>query len=406
MDWLLLVYKIPREPTAGRVYVWRKLKQLGAIAVQDAVWVLPAAPRTREQFQWLAAEIADLDKARSVRLADIAILYRSNLQTRLIEEELRARELPHRIFGGTQFFDRKEVKDAAAYLRVVVNPRDEISLRRILNYPARGIGETTVERIERHARAKRVPFVEALASIETISDVPDAARRGADSVLSAIARARAQFRAEGASLARTARSLFETVGLRRELDEAAEGGKDGERRWDNVEHLVSSIERYEGSERAARGGGASLIDFLSRITLTRDEDEEDPRNQITLSTLHAAKGLEFRVVFLIGCVEGRLPHARTTDPKITEAAPSDVEEERRLFYVGVTRARDILYLVRPRRAALRGRVTPLAPSRFLEALPEDHTEEYVRKDIAPIEVDDLAAMTRDLLARLGTRTAT
>jgi DNA helicase-2/ATP-dependent DNA helicase PcrA len=142
---------------------------------------------------------------------------------------------------------------------------------------------------------------------------------------------------------------------------------------------------------------------LERVTLRGEDKSEQAGEGVVLSSLHAAKGLEFSVVFLIGCVEGQLPHSRTTDPKVTEAAPTDVEEERRLFYVGVTRARDRLYLTRAANRMFRGEQQKLAPSRFLNALPEDAIEEYSRKEVEPLDFNEVAALGRDFLTRLAAK---
>jgi len=329
---------------------------------------------------------------------DIAVLYRSALKARLVEEELRASNIAYRLFGGTQAFDKKEVKDAIAYLRVVVHPRDEISLRRILNYPARGIGETTVERVERHARKKRIPFAEAVTKLSEVPEAPDGAARGADTLLAALSRARERFDA-GAKLSDAARTLFDEVGLRAAVSQAdGEGTAAAARRVGNLEFLVDAIGRYEVSERANKPG---IDQFLARITLASEQDEADAGNVVTLSTLHASKGLEFPVVFLLGVNEGELPHARTTDPKITDATPADIEEERRLFYVGVTRAEDRLYLVRAKRKSMRGRITPLAPSRFLEGLPEEDVEAHHDEASPPLDFDEISKLGDDLLAKLA-----
>ncbi len=335
-----------------------------------------------------------------VAYRDMAILYRSNLQSRVLEEELRANGIPYKLFGGQQFFDRKEIKDAAAYLRVAVNSRDDMSLRRIVNYPPRGIGDTTLERLDRLRLARGITFHDALAQAGEVSDVPDAARRSTEHLLAALSSTGERFKT-GRGMAEAASQLFETVGLKQAL--MGEDDPSGARRWENVKFLLRSIERYE-----ARPGGEkpSLAQFLARITLRKDDTEEPEDvtpNQVTLSTLHGAKGLEFHTVFLIGCVEGQLPHSRTTDPKITEAAPTDVDEERRLFYVGVTRARDRLYICRFKRRLLRGQVVEAVPSRFLEGLPDDATEPYARETrpaLPPEEVADLAAA---LLAKLKAR---
>jgi DNA helicase-2/ATP-dependent DNA helicase PcrA len=163
-----------------------------------------------------------------------------------------------------------------------------------------------------------------------------------------------------------------------------------------VGYLLRSIERYEALEG---GRKPSIAEFLQRITMRLDKEEAEAGNRVTLSTLHASKGLEFPIVFLIGCVEGQLPHSRSTDPKITEASPSDVEEERRLFYVGVTRAREQLYLSRPKQRMMRGKVTELTPSRFLDGLPEQYVTEYIRTETKELDFDEIAELGRKFLER-------
>ncbi len=360
-----------------------------------------------QEAKFVAKEIRGL-RAESMRAGDVAVLYRSNLQARAIEEELRVEGIPYRVVGGTQFFEKKEVKDALAYLRVVANPRDELSLRRILNYPTRGIGDATIERLERFGKARRHTF--AHAALETLPnephllpDVPDAARDGARKLSLAIERARASLGT--APLTLLTRQLFEEVGLRAELQDGKDLGaapKEGETpkrvRWENVEFLLRSIERYEKLPDETR---PSLATFLARLTIRRDEESENvPGDEVTLSSLHSSKGLEWPVVFLIGVNEGTLPHLRTIDPKASEAAPTDVEEERRLFYVGVTRARERLYLSRFLRREMRGAEKPTVPSRFLEGLPEEHTEKYERDDDAPASDTEALALAQQFLAKL------
>jgi superfamily I DNA/RNA helicase len=346
------------------------------------------------EAQFVAREITDFQKEKR-KLSDIAILYRSNLQARLIEEELRGAGIAYRMFGGTQFFDRKEVKDAAAYLRVVVNPRDELSLRRVINYPPRGIGDVTLERLSVHATAQNISLAQALEHAGAIEGIPQQAKDSIAAFDAQLKDVRARFRG-GEKLASTAHSLFEGAGVQRELLDA-EGGKVGARKWENVLYLVKSIERYEANLTAQK---PSLAAFLQRITMRIDKETEEAGNKVTLSTLHAAKGLEFPIVFLIGCVEGQLPHSRTTDPKVTEAAPTDVEEERRLFYVGVTRAQDRLYLTRPKQRSMRGRVSPVTPSRFLDGLPQEHYEHYERPDREALDASEVADVTAEILRQL------
>jgi superfamily I DNA/RNA helicase len=326
---------------------------------------------------------------------EIAILYRSNLQARIVEEELRVEGLQYKLVGGQQFFDRKEVKDVAAYLRLIVNPRDEVSLRRILNYPARGLGTKTVERIEAHAEAHALTFGKALEQIALVDGVPDASRRAGQELVAMLGRYRERLEG-GGPLAPAAREMVEQLGIRAELAAAADGGEQGTMRFGNVEHLMGWLERYEKKEARTK---RSLQNFLERVTLRGDQAQEEQPASITMSTLHGAKGLEFDIVFLIGCNEGYLPHSRTTDPKVTEVYAPDVEEERRLFYVGVTRARDRLYLTRPKRRMLRGVVTELHPSRFLEGLPEEHLERYERIETKALETNELASLGREFLLK-------
>jgi DNA helicase-2/ATP-dependent DNA helicase PcrA len=338
-------------------------------------------------------EIRDQIQA-GVTPSEISVLYRGNLQARLLEEELRAAGVAYRLFGGTQFFDRKEVKDVAAYLRLLVNPRDEVSLRRVLNYPARGLGTKTVERIEAHAEQHSIPFAKALEQAGFIEGIPEASRKAAVALCELLARYRQ--RVAPGSLAQLARELIEELGVRKDLADAADGGEAGAIRYGNVEHLLRWLARYEQS--AARDQQA-LQTFLERVTLRGESAEETVEGAVTLSTLHASKGLEFDVVFIIGCVEGQLPHSRTLDPKVTEVAPADVEEERRLFYVGVTRAKERLYLTRPRKRLLRGSATELFPSRFLEGLPEDQIELYERTEEKALDLGEIADLGRQFLLK-------
>jgi superfamily I DNA/RNA helicase len=326
---------------------------------------------------------------------DMAVLYRSNLQARLLEEELRAQAVPYQLYGGTQFFDRKEVKDAAAYLRAVVNFADDISLRRIVNYPARGVGTKTVERLDAFAEAQRCSFGQALLRAEEVPAVPPEARAAIGRLLNLLHESSAALE-QGKNLVQIARRIFDSVDLRGDLSAAADGGPQGALRYRNIEYLLTWLERYESkAEREAR----SLQNFLERVTLRGDPKDSEAGEGVVLSTLHAAKGLEFAVVFLIGCVEGQLPHSRTTDPKVTESSPTDVEEERRLFYVGVTRARDRLYLTRPEARMFRGERQKLTASRFLNDLPEQATETYTRKEVEPLDFGEIADLARAFLNR-------
>jgi len=354
-----------------------------------------------QEAKFVAGEIRTLYKDGK-KLGDMAVLYRSNLQARLIEEELRVEGLPYRLVGGTQFFEKKEVKDAIAYLRIAVNPKDELSLRRILNYPSRGIGEVAVQRLEQYALARGRGFVNAVMHADGIDGLSDVAKAGCAKVQRAIEQMREQL--ETPHLSRASLDYFDAVGLRADLEGGAarEGASIADKqRWLNVEHMLKGLDRWEAKDEEVR---PSLATFLQRLTVRREEEGEPaPGNEVTLSSLHGSKGLEWPVVFLIGINEGTLPHSRTIDPKASEAAPTDVDEERRLFYVGVTRARDRLYLCRFKRREIRGKELPTTPSRFLMGLPEDILETVTRDDAAPLALEDNTSSAAAFLAMLKGR---
>ena len=353
-----------------------------------------ALPEPQEEAKFVASEIRKL-QGEGTDASEIAVLYRSNTQAKLLEEELRIAGIAYRVFGGTKFFDRKEIKDGIAYMRIALNPRDELSLRRIVNTPARGLGSQSIRHIVDYAQAHRMSLLRALRSAGSIEPLSARAQASAVRLGEAIESAGKGFRAGG--LANTATSLLRAVGL---LQDDAAQTPDAKRRRANIDFLVRSIERLETRGGADREGLQRLLHHIALDSSDPDEPEEQGR-QVTLSSLHSAKGLEFSVVFLIGCVEGVLPHARTTDPKITDASVADLEEERRLFYVGVTRARDLLYLTRHKDRVARGRLVKITPSRFLQGLPDADTESYQSSESRELGRQEVADMAKALLERLG-----
>jgi DNA helicase-2/ATP-dependent DNA helicase PcrA len=277
----------------------------------------------------------------------VAVLYRSNAQSQLIEAALREQGIGHRVVGGAQFFERKEVKDVLAYLKLALNPADEISLRRVINYPARGIGEATLEKLAMHAATRSWPLWQCVERVDAFDDVPNAAREGCRQLAQLVADARRELFGDKRAPSAVAGSIVERVALRGELVASAPSPDSASKRWANVEGVLATLARRE-----ARDGGKGtdgLAAFLQTLTMNLDSEGEEVGDVVTLSTLHGSKGLEFDVVFLIGCEEGYLPHARTLDARATDSLESggaDIEEERRLFYVGVTRARERLVLAR------------------------------------------------------------
>jgi DNA helicase-2/ATP-dependent DNA helicase PcrA len=304
------------------------------------------------EARFVATEI----QALGARPGEVAVLYRSNLQARPFEDALREAGLPYQVVGGQEFYERKEVKDVLAYLRLALSPRDEISLRRIVNYPARGIGPATLAR----------------AAAEGAPTLFEGLRPHAPEFCGLIDRLR-----EGLATgdpAAAAEQLVAELRLYEDLHDAAASATAAQRRIGNVKDLIAGL-----------AGRKDLRQYLALLSLRQQEDDsrEQGSDAVTLTTLHGAKGLEFPVVFLVGLEEELLPHARTLNPIATDVLgeeAADLDEERRLLYVGITRARERLYLSRARTRIKRGRAAAVTPSRFLAEIPEDLVETENRAD--------------------------
>ena len=326
------------------------------------------ATTAEDEAKWIAREIRRIhDEGR--RWSDVAVMYRSNIQAKVLEEELRAATVPYVMYGGQQFFERKEVKDVIAYLRVALNQRDELALRRVLNYPARGIGATTVERVVTASQARHQTLWDALASTE----VHGAARTGIDGFRAVVTRVKSALDA-GADAVAATRLLIDDIALYDDLRAAAPSMSAAQRRIDNVESLLGSLQRF--ADKAKGAGG--LAEHLRLLSLETSEEREEGGDKVVLTTLHGAKGLEFPVCFMIGLEEELLPHARTLQPQATDVMDADhacdISEERRLCYVGITRAQRKLYLTRACTRVTRGRNVPRTPSRFLLEIPDELLE--------------------------------
>jgi len=314
----------------------------------------------REEARFVTREIGHL-KNSSVPLEEMAVFYRTNAQSRLIEEALVGSALPYHIVGGVRFYSRLEVKDILAYLRVLDNPADEVSLKRIINVPARGIGTTTVDKISLQASRQGGTFFDALQ--DATGDGLLAA--GARSKVAAFVTLLDDFRktASSSNLAELARSIMQRSGYLDRLKISRD--EDDAERLENLEQLLAAIEEF--SEKNPEAG---LSEFLEQVSLVSDlEQGEVGQPSVTLMTLHAAKGLEFKVVFMLGMEERLFPHARSLDDL------DGMEEERRLCYVGMTRARERLYLLNARRRYVFGQEQCNPPSRFLKDIPPELLED-------------------------------
>jgi DNA helicase-2/ATP-dependent DNA helicase PcrA len=363
----------------------------------------------------VAREIRRLTREEHVRGAQIAVLYRSNGQAKHFEEALREQGVGYRLVGGQQFFDRKEVKDILSYLKVMLNRSDEIALRRVVNYPARGIGEQSLTRLTSEATARGWTLWQAVERADAIDDLPKAARSGCADLEGVIVEARKKLSSEHLLPSVIVRWLCERVRLREDIDESSAKGPASARRWGNVDSLVATLGRREERERTAGRDPSDedgLRSFVQAMMLdtSDDADESAPKDLVLLSTLHGSKGLEFDHVYLVGCEEGYLPHARTQVDKVTDATTSeiaqdigvtsDIEEERRLFYVGITRARERLTLSRCEARAMRGKPAARTPSRFLSDVPDDLVTHAVCRDARPMSAEESTTQANALLAAL------
>ncbi len=302
-----------------------------------------------DEGRWLAGEVLRLHRGARFDWGDIAVFYRTNAQSRAIEEELVRLDIPYQVVGGTRFYDRAEVKDLLAYLRAVANPADEVSLKRIVNVPKRGVGDTSVARLDRYATEHHVPFTDAMADAQR-AGVSGKALSGLTDLQQLLDDLRAE-RQDGAGPARLLEMILDRTGYQQALE--AEHTIEAAGRIENIEELVG----------AARDAD-HLDEFLEQVSLVADADEVDgDTSKVTLMTLHTAKGLEYPVVFIVGMEDGVFPHLRS----LGEA--DEMEEERRLAYVGITRARQRLYLSHAWCRNLWGQTQYNPPSRFLSEIP-------------------------------------
>jgi DNA helicase II / ATP-dependent DNA helicase PcrA len=341
----------------------RRPKNLFTTAGDGEPIVVFEGETERDEADFVAGRIAaGLEESMNPR--DFAVFYRTNAQSRVLEDALRARDLPYVVVGGTRFFDRAEIKNLIAYLRVLANPDDGMGLQRIINVPSRGIGDATVERVAASAYQRGLSFWNVL---EEAAESPDFLGTGPRKRVGAFVELMLRLRAESVALgpAELAEKVLEESGYRDAL--AAESSLESEGRIENLLELVAQMREYENEAEEP-----TLIGFLERVALVSDVDGYDPeKGAVSLMTVHTAKGLEFPAVFITGMEERIFPHARSIDDD------SAVEEERRLCYVAVTRARKHLSLTRVRRRRLSGQELPGIPSRFLAELPAEAIEAIV-----------------------------
>ncbi|MDP8927521.1 MAG: ATP-binding domain-containing protein, partial [Actinomycetota bacterium] len=333
----------------------------------------------RDEAAFIAEEVERL-RAQGIRFGDVAVFYRTNAQSRVLEEVFVRVGTPYRVIGGVRFYERKEIKDLLAYLRVLVNPADDLSVKRIINTPLRGIGAKTTSHLDLHAARERISFLEACRQAERIPHL--GARQ-----LAAIGRFVALLdvlqvsATEGMALPDLLEAVWTRSGYLEELQ--AERTIEARGREENLGELASVAREYH--EREPEGG---LAGFLEAVALMTEQDDlTEDTSAVTFMTLHNAKGLEFPVVFLAGMEDGVFPHVRTFGDA------HELEEERRLCYVGLTRARERLYVVHAYHRSLWGGVSYNPPSRFLRELPDDVEVRSADRGSAARRVRDREVLT-------------
>jgi DNA helicase-2/ATP-dependent DNA helicase PcrA len=336
-----------------------KKKLWTANPVGEPVSVVRCADDREEGSQIVRAIQQEITR-RKLDLKDFAVLYRTNAQSRALEESFRKNAIPYEIIGGTRFYERKEIKDVLAYLRLLANPADEVSLLRVMNYPARGIGDVTVEHLREFASLHSLSFFDALKRIDEVRELTDRAKNSLAQFRTIIDKY--QSLRPQMTFSEWARSLVDELGILSIFKEERTAESMG--RWENVQELLSAISEFSSDKP-----DGTLESFLEEVALVSDIDSwEGEHNAVTLMTLHASKGLEFPVVMIAGLEEGLLPFYSST------IESSDVEEERRLFYVGITRAEQKLYITHTSLRYRFGDVTYPSESRFLLELGTDNIE--------------------------------
>ncbi len=318
-----------------------------------------------EEARWVAGEIERLGEDEGVRREDVAIFYRTNAMSRVLEDTLNRFDVPYRVIGGTKFYERAEIKDAVAYLSLLANPADQVSFARIVNSPRRGIGKTSQGRLVSHANTTGLPIWEVIERVEEVPGLSGAAIKAVSRFYETMANLRERADEQG-PVAGLLEAVLSESGYSEAL--AAERTVEAEGRIENLEALVEGAAEFDlEREREGESETPPLEEYLQQISLYTDQDGLGDDSAITLMTLHNAKGLEYEAVFVVGCEDGSFPHMKALEE-------GGEEEERRLCYVAITRARQRLYMTWTRERRLFGRAERNLPSRFVDELPEELVE--------------------------------
>ena len=330
------------------------------------------AQSEHEEAAFIGDTIAKKHDIHGVPYGDMAILYRTNAQSRVLEEALIKRALPYTMVGGTKFYDRKEIKDVLAYLRVLYNPFDDLSLLRIINVPKRSIGATTVAKLQDYARANGTSLFMTLTQLHLVDTIKGKTKEKLEEFGILIFTLVAEM--EDKSVLDILEAILDRTGYLAQLEESTD--PQDQARAENIGELLSVAKDFQDTNPTG-----TVEDFLEQVALVNDVDSfEQEESKVTLMTLHAAKGLEFPIVFLGGLEEGLFPHSRTL------MNPEEIEEERRLAYVGITRAEKELYISNATTRTVFGRTSSYLPSRFIDEIPEELVDGLRAKRKVPDDI--------------------
>lgn len=330
------------------------------------------AQSEHEEAAFIGDTIAKKHDIHGVPYGDMAILYRTNAQSRVLEEALIKRALPYTMVGGTKFYDRKEIKDVLAYLRVLYNPFDDLSLLRIINVPKRSVGATTVAKLQDYARANGTSLFMTLTQLHLVDTIKGKTKEKLEEFGILIFTLVAEM--EDKTVLDILESILDRTGYLAQLEESTD--PQDQARAENIGELLSVAKDFQDTNPTG-----TVEDFLEQVALVNDVDSfEQEESKVTLMTLHAAKGLEFPIVFLGGLEEGLFPHSRTL------MNPEEIEEERRLAYVGITRAEKELYISNATTRTVFGRTSSYLPSRFIDEIPEELVDGLRAKRKVPDDI--------------------
>ena len=335
------------------------------------------SPTDADEGRFVASTIFEIKMQEQRSNGDFAILYRTNSQSRAIEDALRKRDIPYRIYGGTSFYQRKEIKDILAYFRLVSNPKDEEALNRIINFPARGIGETTLEKLTIYANEQKksvfrviLELQEAENHLKISGNIKNRLIEFANMILSF------RIMLENTDAFTLAEHIAKRTGILLEFKK--DGTPEGIERMQNIEELLNGIRDFVEGQKEVDGTKGSLSEFLEDVALATDMDKEiDEENRVSLMTIHLAKGLEFPYVFIVGMEEDLFPSALSINTR------TELEEERRLFYVALTRAEKQAYLTYTEHRYRWGKLSEAEPSRFIDEIDDKYLEFLTLKQNNP-----------------------